>query len=172
MRAQSLKKQFPYFHNKIKYKLFKFKDGTESDVEPYIRINVSPQHLKVIAMDPMNSEVCYPLLLVIYQVLVIITCMQIKASDIDFWKSEYDVNNMRRQHAVKVYPPRVKMTIPPCPGFEKLQVKFEGCLSVNKPLDVEFIIPLTETIVPKFSWPRHCSHEQMCCKSLHEVTNN
>ena len=93
--------------------------------------------------------------------------MQIKASDIDFW-SNRDVNMMRLQHNVKMYPPRVKMTITvpvPC-GIKKLPVKFEGYLRVNLSLDVELIIPLAKDTAPKSSPPRRCSHERMSCKLL------
>lgn len=56
---QSLKEQFP---SEEGYKIddrkeFKFKDSSEPDAEPYIRINISPKYHEVIAMEPMNSEV-------------------------------------------------------------------------------------------------------------------
>ena len=56
---QSLKQQFP---SEEGYKIddrkeFKFKDSAESDAEPYLRINISPKHHEVIALEPMNSEV-------------------------------------------------------------------------------------------------------------------
>ena len=56
---QSLEEQFP---SEEGYKIddrkeFKFKDSAEPDTEPYLRINISPEHHEVIALEPMNSEV-------------------------------------------------------------------------------------------------------------------
>lgn len=90
---------------------------------------------------------------------------QIRASDIDFWNSKYDT--MRLQHNVKMYPPRVKMTIPSRPDFKKLSVKFEGCLRVNQSLDVELSIPLAEDAKQRSLPPRRRSRERICCKLLH-----
>ena len=71
---------------------------------------------------------------------------------------------MHLKHDVKVYPPRVKMTIPvPC-SINKLPVKFEGCVSVNQSLDVELSIPLAKDTGCKSSLPRRYSHERMSCK--------
>ena len=99
--------------------------------------------------------------------IIIIINTQIRASDIDFWNSKYDI--MRLKHDVKMYPPRVKMTLPSYPGFSKLPVKFEGCQSIGQSLDFDVSIPLVayanQTSLP----PRRRSRERMCCKLLYNI---
>ena len=73
---------------------------------------------------------------------------------------------MRLKHEEKMYPPRVKMTIPAHPGFKKLPVKFEGYLSVCQSLDVDLPIPIAEDTVHKCPWSWHCSHDLMICELL------
>ena len=71
-------------------------------------------------------------------------CLQIRASDIDFWREGLKFDVMRLRHDKKLYPPRVKMTV----SFQssdlqfKLPVKFEGC-SNDSQLDVELTFPLS-----------------------------
>lgn len=78
---------------------------------------------------------------------------------------------MRLKHEEKMYPPRVKMTIPAHPGFNKLPVTFEGYLSVCQSLDFELVIPLAEDTIHKCPWPWYCSHDKMICELLYNSSN-
>ena len=69
------------------------------------------------------------------------TCIivQIKLSEIDFWKECSTLDTMQLKHKVKTYPPRVKMTIIKTSNVTKVPVKITGCLNEGV-LDME--IPL------------------------------
>ena len=66
--------------------------------------------------------------------------IQIRASEIDFWKEGFD--RMRLKHMKRMYPPRVKMTIMYRDlESHKLLIKFLGC-STDCQLDTELALPL------------------------------
>lgn len=73
--------------------------------------------------------------------------MQIKASDVEFWKNA-DVSVMLRKHEKKMYPPRVVITATSntdsIPAF-LLAVKFEGC-SGDCHLDRDINFPIGNAI--------------------------
>ena len=63
----------------------------------------------------------------------------------DFWSKELDV--MKHSHLIKVYPPRVKMTvISETSKWFKVVVRFTGCLPENQ-LDLEVLFPLSKCSV-------------------------
>ena len=67
--------------------------------------------------------------------------LQIRASEIDFWGKEFDVMHLR--HRLKMYPPRVKMTVM-MKSLDlnfKLLIKFIGCSNEGR-LDTELTFPL------------------------------
>ena len=70
--------------------------------------------------------------------------IQIKASDIDFWNFKLDF--MKLKHKMKMYPPRVKLTVKVGPSIQdfKLSIRFEGCL--DEECDTELIFPLESPI--------------------------
>ena len=66
--------------------------------------------------------------------------IQIRASDIDFWKTNFDT--MKLQHERRIYPPRVKMTIMLKDSkSRKLLVRFVGSSNDNQ-LNTELPLPL------------------------------
>ena len=77
--------------------------------------------------------------------LRLIVVKQIKASDVNFWNKSFEVMQIR--HRIKMYPPRVKMTVCIRGSNQqfKLPVKFSGCSNESQ-LDVELIFPLGMTL--------------------------
>ena len=67
--------------------------------------------------------------------------VQIRASDMDFWTMGFE--NMQLRHNLKMYPPRVKMTVSMNSSDVafKLPIKFNGC-SDDSQLDIELTFPL------------------------------
>ena len=61
-------------------------------------------------------------------------------SDIDFWKDKYNDTSMHLKHDLKIYPPRVIMTVTMKTSTFVLPVKFEG--STKNVLDMELTFPL------------------------------
>ena len=78
-------------------------------------------------------------------------CMQIRASDINFWGNPFDF--MRLKHETKMYPPRVKMiiTLNNLSQSFKLQIKFIGC-SHDSQLDVELTLPFCKEPIKVYLW--------------------
>lgn len=62
-------------------------------------------------------------------------CMQIKASDINFWTRRLD--DMRLRHQRKMYPPRVKMTVLLTNPDHALKLPIKVVGSNDSNLDVE-----------------------------------
>ena len=73
--------------------------------------------------------------------------MQIKASEIDFWKYNHDRDYMELVHEMQTYPPRVTVAVRMDPSSHsyKLPIKFEGC--VNENLDTELMFPLENPVL-------------------------
>ena len=69
--------------------------------------------------------------------------LQIKASEINFWKSNFNsVEKLKLRHELKTYPPRMKMTVVTQPSEHLiLPVQFEGC-SDDCRLNLDLIFPL------------------------------
>ena len=66
---------------------------------------------------------------------------QISASNIDFWSE--DLENMELKHKMKMYPPRVKMTVlMKTTDPIKLSVDVIGC---SNNLDMDLVLPIGET---------------------------
>ena len=83
----------------------------------------------------------YVLLLValLYHIFV----PQISLLEIDFWKWELNIEEMKAQHVTKIYPPRIKMEVSMANTTPSLlELCFHGCKSLNgKDITVERILP-------------------------------
>lgn len=73
--------------------------------------------------------------------------MQIRESEIDFWKENLDIEMMSLKHSMKMYPPRIKVTVvakTACASAVKvLPVKITGC-SREGQLDMDLIIGIIQ----------------------------
>ena len=69
--------------------------------------------------------------------------MQIQASEINFWTSNFNLEELTRRHKLNMYPPRMKMIVVTQPSDHNLilPVKFEGC-SDDSRLNMDLIFPL------------------------------
>ena len=73
--------------------------------------------------------------------------MQIKASEIDFWKYNHDRDYMELVHEMQMYPPRVTVEVRMDPSRHSytLPIKFEGCMNEN--LGTELMFPLNNPVL-------------------------
>ena len=137
---QSLEEQFQHGSNIdiAQYISFKFKD----DREPAINVNATKQNDQyVLGFQPANAKVGTIIKLYYVSILSYSILIQIKGSDISFWDRDFAV--MQRKHEMKMYPPRVKMTVSikdPNTQFV-LPVKFSGCRNDGE-LDMDITLPL------------------------------
>lgn len=69
--------------------------------------------------------------------------MQIRASDVDFWREEnVTFKKMYLRHKLKMYPPRVHMTVRmKTTDDRKVPVNFEGCTGDSQ-LNMELTFPI------------------------------
>ena len=125
-----------------RYDTFKFSREESTDV--CIKIVPCECDQYTIALEPVSAKVCIPIMWndmpACTQLHALLCDIQIRASDIDFWKSGFD--KLQLQHMTRMYPPRVKMTIM-LRDLEnhKLLIKFLGC-STDSQLDTELALPL------------------------------
>ena len=71
---------------------------------------------------------------------IIINVVQISASDIDFWSE--NLESMELKHEMKMYPPRVKMTVlMKITNNIKLSIDIVGCCGN---LDMDLVLPIGE----------------------------
>ena len=68
---------------------------------------------------------------------------QISLLEIDFWKWELNIEEMKARHDTKIYPPRIKMEVRMANTTRSLlKLCFHGCKSKNgKDITVERILP-------------------------------
>lgn len=95
-----------------------------------------------LALEPISAEVDLCLKLIAHDLIITVDVVyiQIRASDIDFWKTNFDT--MKLKHEKRIYPPRVKMTIMLKDSeSRKLLVRFVGSSNDNQ-LNTEVPLPL------------------------------
>ena len=84
------------------------------------------------------------LIVILVKVQCDLTDLQIKISDIDLvWKRSFD--DMKQRHELKMYPPRIKVTVSLYNSDTKvkLPVKFSGYVGEDgHDLDTELILPI------------------------------
>ena len=95
-----------------------------------------------IALQPNPAEVCYVRSIALVKSIKFNT-MQILASEINFWKLKFNFEELKLRHKLKLYPPRMKMTVMTKPSDHNLvlPVHFEGC-SYDSRLNLDLIFPL------------------------------
>ena len=65
-----------------------------------------------------------------------IITIQIRASAIDFWMNDFDIETLKLKHAHLLYPPRIKMTVVLRESDVIVPVCFQGCTE-DSDIDVE-----------------------------------